>query len=81
MLFRSLAEHVAASLDRWGQVSLAELTVARPVKHGVAEIITYLHLGHERFTSVVDDTVIDTIPISVDGVERAVSLNRVVFLT
>jgi hypothetical protein len=76
----ALADHVAASLDRWGQVSLAELTAARPVEHGVAEIVTYLHLGHERFASMVDDTVTDTIPIRVDGVDRTVSLNRVVFL-
>lgn len=76
----ALADHVAASLDRWGQVSLAELTAARPVEHGVAEIVTYLHLGHERFASVVDDSVTDMIPIRVGGVERTVSLNRVVFL-
>lgn len=76
----ALADHIAVSLHRLGQVSLAELTAARPVEHGVAEIVTYLHLGHERFTTLVDESVTDTIPVDLDGVQRNVSLNRVLFL-
>ena len=44
-----LFEHIAATLKERGEVTLRELTELRPLRHGLAELITYLDLGLSRF--------------------------------
>lgn len=75
-----LASHVEQMLDARGQVTLGELCAAMPVEQGLAEIVTYLHLGTDRFAATVDDSTVDVITWSADGVERGARLARVVFV-
>jgi Protein of unknown function (DUF3375) len=62
------------------QVTLAELCREHPVKQGLAEVVTYLHLASDRFASIVDDTIEDTISWSVNDTTRTVKLPRLIFV-
>jgi Protein of unknown function (DUF3375) len=62
------------------QVTLAELCREHPVKHGLAEVVTYLHLASDRFASIVDDTIVDAISWSVNDTTRTVKLPRLIFV-
>jgi Arc/MetJ family transcription regulator len=75
-----IVQHIEATLLDLGQVSLSELCERMPVQNGLAEVVTYLQLGHERFDVVVDDTVRDTVEWRSDGRSRSMSLPRVVFV-
>ena len=75
-----LAEHIARSLHQRGQVSLAELCRTQPLEHGLAEVVSYLQLGSDRFESTVDESVTDVVVWSADGTARSATLPRVVFV-
>lgn len=75
-----LAGHIDRMLFEMGQVTLRDLCAAMPIEHGLAEIVTYLHLGTDRFSSTTDETVTDTIIWLGEGGERAARLPRVVFV-
>src|SRR5882724_991387 len=75
-----LREHVAEMLRSRSQVTLAEVTLAFPPEHGLAEVVAYLRIaGHEGAT--VDESVTETllIPPSGERAERRVHLPRVIF--
>jgi len=75
-----LAEHIERTLDLQGQVTLGDLCRLQPLEHGLAEVVAYMQLGSERFTSTIDDSVTDTVTWSADGVERSATMPRVVFV-
>ena len=83
-----LAQQVRRSLQRQGQITLAELCQAHPLQHGLAELIAYLQLASGTFASTVDETAIDTITWStLHGTEPGASpaakiarLPRVIFV-
>jgi flagellar motility protein MotE (MotC chaperone) len=79
-----LAETIAAAISTGGQASLKSVIEGAPLEHGLAELVAYLQLGSERFTMVVDESVIE--PIQWVGesalgrsIERSVALPRILF--
>lgn len=75
-----ISDHIDRSIDELGQVTLRELCTAMPIERGLAEIVTYLHLGSDRYTTTTDDNVEDIITWTLDGAERSARLPRVVFV-
>ena len=75
-----ISEHIDRTLDERGQATLRELCTTMPIERGLAEVVTYLHLGSERFATTTDDNVEDVITWNLDGVERSARLPRVVFV-
>lgn len=75
-----LAEHITRSLDARGQVTLVELCRLQPIEHGLAEVVSYLQLGSERFDTTIDESITDLATWSTDGVDRSASMPRVVFV-
>ena len=75
-----ISDHIDRTLDERGQVTLRELCDAMPIDRGLAEVVTYLHLGSERFATTTDETTEDTIEWTLDGVTRSARLPRVVFV-
>jgi hypothetical protein len=69
-----------ASTSKSEQVTLAELCREHPVRHGLAEVVTYLHLASDRFQSIVDDTIEDSISWNVNESTRTVKLPRLIFV-
>lgn len=78
-----LLEHIASTLEEHREVTLRELTTLRPLRHGLAELITYLDLGSSRFDLVLLNFLRDTISWQreTDGgeVERQVTMQRILF--
>ena len=80
-----LASHVRRSLQARSQVSLRELTDMRPLEHGLAELVAYLHMGSDAFKATVDESVSEVIgwqSLASDGapVQRQARLPRVIFV-
>jgi len=75
-----LAEHIERTLDHRSQVTLGDLCRLQPLEHGLAEVVAYMQLGSERFTTTIDDSVTDTVTWWADGVERSATMPRVVFV-
>jgi hypothetical protein len=75
-----VARHIAQSLDEWGQVTLGDLCTTMPIEHGLAEVVTYLQLGAERFATTVDDSVTEVIKWTSGDTECSATLPRVVFV-
>ena len=75
-----IADHIDRTLDERGQVTLRELCDAMPVERGLAEVVTYLHLGSDRYTTTTDEATEDKIEWTLDGVARSARLPRVVFV-
>ena len=80
-----LIRHIRHALQDKAQVTLSELVTARPLQHGLAELVVYLQLGSEAFSTVVDENTIESIRWQVsatDGQEviRSARLPRVIFM-
>lgn len=76
----AVALHVRRSLQRTGQVTLAELLTARPLQQGLAELVAYLSLAAETGKAVIDDTVQDQVTwLARSGEHRIASVPRVIF--
>lgn len=80
-----LAAHIRQALQAGSQITLCELTRLQPLQQGLAELVAYLHLGSETFTTVVDDSWNEPIvwtAMSSDGhlVQKQARLARVVFV-
>lgn len=68
-----LAGRVRRCLQERGQATLAQVVQAFPLERGLAEIVTYLQLGEDRFRAVVVDGAFDDLAWTVpdaDGLER-----------
>ena len=75
-----LRAHVQAALRRDGQIGLAELVAARPLAHGVAELVAYLSLRDDSFAVVYDEARTERVSwTGTDGRTRAATLPRVTF--
>ncbi|ODU56169.1 MAG: hypothetical protein ABT02_21000 [Comamonadaceae bacterium SCN 68-20] len=76
----AVALHVRRSLQRTGQVTLAELLTARPLQQGLAELVAYLSLAAETGKAVIDDTLQDQVTwLARSGEHRIASVPRVIF--
>lgn len=80
-----LIHHIRHALQDTAQVTLSELIAAQPLQQGLAELVTYLQLGSDAFSTVVDEAVAETITwqaLSDTGepVSRRAHLPRVIFM-
>lgn len=78
----SLAHHARSTLQRDGQASLGRLVEARPLSHGLAELVTWLELADRSFDTVTDEAVTERIRwrLPAEAVEREATLPRIVFV-
>ena len=61
-------------------VSLAELVMAFPLEHGLAELITYMQLASTSHEVTVDEEVMEHIHWRLeDGSRRSARLARIIF--
>ncbi|WP_213767906.1 DUF3375 domain-containing protein [Caballeronia sp. dw_19] len=56
-----LARHIRHVLQDRAQVTLRELCDTQPLEHGLAELVAYLQLGSDSFTTVVDEKAVDIV--------------------
>jgi hypothetical protein len=80
-----LARHIRHALQDRAQVTLAALVAAQPLEQGLAELIAYLQLGSDAFTTTVDEATPEPIEwqaSAADGamVTRKARLPRVIFM-
>jgi len=80
-----LTRHVRQMLQERDQVTLRDLVAAQPIEQGLAELITYLQLGNDGFSSSVDEQTMEDIEwfgetASGDSVRRVARLPRVIFM-
>lgn len=80
-----LAWHVRHVLQDRAQVTLRELCESQPLQQGLAELVAYLQLAGDTFSSVVDEHVSETIvwlgqTASGESQARQASLPRVIFV-
>lgn len=80
-----LAEHIREGLRSASQISLRKLVEQFPVRHGLAEVVTYLHLRGSGFKSAIDENVEDPIvwtSTDADGqtIRRMAHIPRIIFM-
>ena len=80
-----LARHIRHALQDRTQISLRELCDLQPLRHGLAELVAYLQLASDTFTSVVDEDTTDIILWRGSGVDgqdqdKQARLPRVIFV-
>jgi hypothetical protein len=79
-----LARHIRQALQDKAQVTFSELVANQPLQQGLAELVAYLQLGSESFTTVVDERTLEPIrwnTLDADGVPltRSATLPRLIF--
>jgi hypothetical protein len=75
-----LTASVRRVLQRCGQVGLCEVIAENPITQGLAEVITYMSLDDEAFSTVFDESVRDTVEWTDEtGLVRVATLPRVVY--
>lgn len=80
-----LTSHIRHSLQDRAQITLNELVATQPLQQGLAELVAYLQLGCEPFSTVVDEDTPEPISwqaVTQDGSEltRSARLPRVIFI-
>lgn len=80
-----LTRHIRHALQDRAQITLGELVSRQPLQQGLAELVAYLQLGSDAFTSVVDEDTIEPIrwqALTADGqaTTRSARLPRVIFM-
>jgi hypothetical protein len=80
-----LVRHIRHALQDSSQVTLRELTEMHPLQHGLAELVAYLQLAGDTFTTVIEEDAVETIVwnhAGRDGQEYAkrAHLPRVIFV-
>jgi flagellar motility protein MotE (MotC chaperone) len=80
-----LMRHIRQALQDKSQVSFSELVASQPLQQGLAELVAYLQLGSEAFTTAVDENTLDPIrweALDADGfpLTRSASLPRLIFM-
>ena len=80
-----LTRHIRHALQDKAQITLSELVAAQPLQQGLAELVAYLQLGSQTFSTVVDEDTIESIQwqaVTADGMEltRRARLPRVIFM-
>ena len=79
-----LARNIRIALQDRSQITLKELIDKVPLKQGLAELVTYLHIGCESFHTVVDEDnneIIIWLGEDADGqtINRRARLPRLIF--
>ena len=80
-----LTRHIRHALQDRAQITLSELVATQPLQQGLAELVAYLQLGSDTFSTVVDEGTVEHIrwrAEAADGVEltRGARLPRVIFM-
>lgn len=80
-----LTRHIRHALQDRGQITLSELVATQALQHGLAELVAYLQLGSEAFSTVVDEDTPEPIrwqAVAPNGLEltRLARLPRVIFM-
>lgn len=80
-----LSRHIRHALQDRAQVTLSELVTDQPLEQGLAELVAYLQLGSDAFSTVVDEQTPEPVRWqAVDSEGRALvrvaSLPRVIFM-
>ncbi|MBI1907688.1 MAG: DUF3375 domain-containing protein [Rhodocyclales bacterium] len=80
-----LTRHIRHALQERAQITLSELVATQALQQGLAELVAYLQLGSETFSSVVDEDSVEPIrwqALAADGQEvtRCARLPRVIFM-
>ena len=80
-----LTRHIRHALQDRAQITLSELVINQPLQQGLAELVAYLQLGSEIFSTVVDEDTPEHIrwqTVSMDGqaITRSARLPRVIFM-
>lgn len=75
-----LIRSVRQALQRSQQIALPEVIATSPITHGLAELITYMSLDDDGFTTVFDETARDTVGWTDEtGADRVATLPRVIY--
>ncbi len=80
-----LIRHIRHALQDKAQITLSELVATQPLQQGLAELVAYLQLGSEAFSTVVDEGTPEPIrwqTVATDGqaITRSARLPRVIFM-
>jgi hypothetical protein len=76
-----LKRNIRRELQDHSQVSLAEVISRHPLRHGLAELITYLHLAEDWPQTAVDDSLQEQVRWQTDaGVRRRANLPRIILM-
>jgi flagellar motility protein MotE (MotC chaperone) len=80
-----LTRHIRHALQDRTQITLSELVAGQPLQQGLAELVAYLQLGTEAFSTVVDEDTPESIrwqAVATDGqaITRSARLPRVIFM-
>ncbi len=76
-----LTRNIRQELKGQSQITLAEVVTRHPLRHGLAELVTYLQLAGEWPKTAVDDEVQEQVSWRLDtGVIRRASLPRIILL-
>lgn len=79
-----LTRHIRQALQDRAQITLSELVRSQPLLQGLAELVAYLQLGSETFSTVVDESTLEPIHwqrMTADGqaITRSARLPRIIF--
>ncbi|MGK2905875.1 MAG: DUF3375 domain-containing protein [Desulfuromonadales bacterium] len=76
-----LARNIRLQLQQRNQVSLGEVVAKHPLRHGLAELVTYLQLAGEWTQKVVDEEQQEQVSWQTEtGVTRRATLPRIILL-
>jgi len=80
-----LTRHIRHALQDRVQMTLSELVLSQPLQQGLAELVAYLQLGSETFSTVVDEATPEPVrwtTVATDGqaIIRSARLPRVIFM-
>lgn len=80
-----LTRHIRQALQDKTQITLNELVSSQPLQQGLAELVAYLQLGSETFSTVVDEDTPERIhwqTVATDGqkITRCARMPRVIFM-
>ena len=76
-----LARNIRQVLQQQPQASLADIVNQFPLRHGLAELVTYVQLAGDWPHAVVDDDVRDVITWQADDdIERQATMPRIILL-
>jgi len=80
-----LTRHIRHALQDRVQMTLSELVLSQPLQQGLAELVAYLQLGSETFSTVVDEATPEPVrwtTVTTDGqaIIRSARLARVIFM-
>jgi len=80
-----LTRHIRHALQDRAQITLCDLVASQALQQGLAELVAYLQLGSETFSTVVDEDTPEPIrwlTVAADGqaITRSARLPRVIFM-